>query len=172
MTAETEAATSGIESTALFVFAKPPRSPLSKTRLAALVGAEHAAELASLRLAATTLDAASYGLPPTTRMTHQGEGDLGERMERVLRAGLDDCESVLLVGADCPGVGRPQFEAATRALITHDAYLAPTLDGGFYLVGVRRIAPDLFGGVTFSVASACAATAARFEALGLRVAHH
>lgn len=91
-------------------------------------------------------------------------------MERVLRAGLDDCESVLLVGADCPGVGRPQFEAATRALITHDAYLAPTLDGGFYLVGVRRIAPDLFGGVTFSVASACAATAARFEALGLRVA--
>lgn len=81
----------------------------------------------------------------------QGGGDLGQRMARVLRAAMPG--PVCVVGADIPGVGRPQVARAFAALGAHDAVFGPACDGGYWLIGlkrVRRAPPGLFAGVRWS----------------------
>lgn len=171
----------------IYVFAKPPRAGVSKTRLAVSVGAEMAATYASAFLhdvwdvaarvpsahavlAVTENDTEAYGLGDTVETVPQGEGDLGARMARVLALGLSRGDKAIIVGSDCPGVGVESFTRVLAALDTHDAFLAPTDDGGFYLVGVRRCPDGIFDGVPWSVATTFVKTRARMEALGLRVA--
>lgn len=81
----------------------------------------------------------------------QGRGDLGARMARLLR-----CLSpgpVCIVGADIPALGKPHVARAFAALGDHDAVFGPAVDGGFWLVGMKRVAAPpatLFRGVRWS----------------------
>lgn len=171
----------------IYVFAKPPRAGVAKTRLAVSVGPEMAATYAraflhdvwdvvarvpsaDAVLAVTANDREAYGLGDDIETVLQGEGDLGVRMARVLALGLSRGDKAIIVGSDCPGVGEETFTRVRDALETHDAFLAPTDDGGFYLVGVRRCPEGIFDGVPWSVATTFVKTRARMEALGLRVA--
>ena len=54
-------------------------------------------------LATTTLDGAPFDLGEDVEIWLQGDGDLGERMERVLARGVDEAGVALLIGADVPG---------------------------------------------------------------------
>ena len=90
----------------------------------------------------------------------QGGGDLGQRMDRALRA----CPPgpVVLVGADIPALGARQVDAAFRLLGTRDVVFGPAEDGGFWLVGARlpgRL-PPLFERVRWSSPHALADTLA------------
>lgn len=171
--------------TTIFVFAKPPRRGASKTRLAASLGDEAAVLLAAaffgdvwaaartlpgarVVLAATDSDPEAYGLPRDTPLVSQGDGDLGERMERVLASGLAKTPYAILVGSDCPGVSLRSFAHGRAALGHHDACLAPTRDGGFYSIAMRRIEARVFEGIPWSTRDAYAATRARLEARGFR----
>ncbi|GAB4295245.1 MAG: hypothetical protein Kow0058_12880 [Roseovarius sp.] len=81
----------------------------------------------------------------------QGEGDLGARMGRLLRALPPG--PVCIIGADVPGIGKPQVARAFAALGTHEAVFGPALDGGYWLVGLKRVAAvpaTLFAGVRWS----------------------
>lgn len=81
----------------------------------------------------------------------QGPGDLGERMGRLLR-GLPP-GPVAIVGGDIPGLGKPHIARAFAALGDHEAVFGPAPDGGYWLVGMKRIAPPpatLFKGVRWS----------------------
>ena len=84
----------------------------------------------------------------------QGDGDLGQRMERALEeAFAEGASSVVVIGADCPGLTARHLDAAFRALDDNDAVLGPAVDGGYYLVGVRRFLPDLFRNIPWSTES-------------------
>ncbi|MGB0748574.1 MAG: TIGR04282 family arsenosugar biosynthesis glycosyltransferase [Magnetospiraceae bacterium] len=95
-------------------------------------------------------------LPPAWRqgwrILPQGGGGLGARMlrpARVLSPG-----PVVVVGSDIPGITATHIARAFTALGAHDLVFGPALDGGFWLVGLRR-RPRLlnpFGGVTWSQA--------------------
>ncbi|MEM6482327.1 MAG: TIGR04282 family arsenosugar biosynthesis glycosyltransferase [Pseudomonadota bacterium] len=68
----------------------------------------------------------------------QGRGDLGQRMARIMR-GLPP-GPVCIIGGDIPGITRAHLARAFSALGRHDAVFGPAPDGGFWLVGLKRVA--------------------------------
>jgi uncharacterized protein len=167
-----------------YVFAKAPVAGRVKTRLQPAVGAEGAARLSAALLEDTlealvatgcTAPALAVDAPEAFRgrglpVVAQGEGDLGERLERVLSRALEQTPAVLAVGSDSPGYPAPLILQACAALQRADAVLGPADDGGFTLLGLRRCPPGLLWGLPWSRPDTLRATEARFRAAGLSVA--
>jgi hypothetical protein len=173
--------------TRIVIFAKAPVPGRVKTRLIPALGAEGAAALAAEMLDRTVEEALASGLPvelcgePDAKAWHearaglaltaQGDGGLGERLARTAERVLAE-EKILLIGADCPELDRIRLQAAAEALDDHDVVIHPAQDGGYALLGLRRIARSIFEGIDWSTSVVAAQTVARIEALGwsLRVA--
>jgi rSAM/selenodomain-associated transferase 1 len=139
----------------LVVFLRAPRLGRVKSRLAAGIGAVAALGFyrrTSARLLreltrdrrwrvhlALTPDGAARGKRPwpVAALRHaQGGGDLGRRMARVF-ATLPPGPAVI-IGADIPAITPAHVAVAFRALGRSDAVFGPALDGGYWLVGLRR----------------------------------
>jgi glycosyltransferase A (GT-A) superfamily protein (DUF2064 family) len=73
-----------------------------------------------------------------------------------------------LIGTDCPLLDPVRLGLAATLLATHEAVLGPAEDGGYVLVGARRLLP--FDGVRWSSSHAFADTAAAFTRAGIRFA--
>ena len=67
----------------------------------------------------------------------QGGGSLGDRMQRLF-ADLPP-GPVIIVGGDIPAIGPANIARAFRLLGANDAVFGPATDGGFWLVGLKRI---------------------------------
>jgi len=81
----------------------------------------------------------------------QGPGGLGQRMIGVFD-GMPK-GPVAIIGADIPDIQKADIVAAFKALGDHDAVFGPATDGGFWLVGLKRIRPrppKMFSGVRWS----------------------
>lgn len=172
------------------IFAKPPVPGRVKTRLVPVIGEEGAAALARAfivdsyervrsitwaRLVVATTDPAGMEgiLPDDQELWPQGEGDLGDRMERVLRRALDDGAGyAMIVGTDLPGLPMYNLEQARDALLSGtDAVLGPALDGGFYLIGLSCPPPrGLLADLPWSRTDTLAHTKSRLEDAGLSLA--
>jgi rSAM/selenodomain-associated transferase 1 len=166
------------------VFAKPPRPGEAKTRLAATIGEVSAAELAraflqdtfalvsSLTWARTVIATTDgtpedLGLPGRPSIWFQGDGDLGERLERILRRALAEADVAIAIGADTPGLPERLLVEAARALANADAVLGPSEDGGFYLLGLKECPEGLLAGLPWSERTTSAATLSRLLGRGL-----
>lgn len=170
----------------LVIMAKAPRAGAVKTRLARDVGPVRAAafQRATMghlvrRLAPDprwrTLLAvdpdpsvANSDWPPGIARFGQGGGDLGRRMQRIMKR-LPPGPAVI-VGTDIPALAASHVARAFRLLGRHDAVLGPADDGGYWLVGLKRTPKVLspFGGVRWSTRHALADTRANLA--GWRVA--
>ncbi len=166
------------------VFVKPPNAGEVKTRLIPVLGAKQAAHLAEAffrdtwntvsRLEwARTVAATTGPLPPSLRALtgpawRQGDGDLGARLERVMRRALRHAPFAIALGADSPGIPAALIEAARSELRLHDAVLGPCADGGFYLLGLRRCPRGLMARLPWSGHHTFAQTLARLRARGLQ----
>lgn len=171
----------------LLILAKAPRSGQVKTRLIPPLTPAEAADLqrhllletlerlARSRLAPvelwcspdTDLDpfpmlAAEFGV----RLHRQEDGDLGERMLRAAEQGLAASDSVVLVGADCPGLDADYAARALGALGHRDAVIGPAEDGGYVLLGLKRAEPALFAGIPWGTDRVLAVTRQRMATLG------
>ncbi|MCB9667885.1 MAG: DUF2064 domain-containing protein [Alphaproteobacteria bacterium] len=166
----------------VFVFAKPPRPGVSKTRLAAGVGEEAAARLAAAFLVDTVRAVVANGYRATIATTEvdadfgvdvprvpQGGGTLGDRLERVLAAGLRDAEVVVALGADSPGMPAAALEAAVRAARSGGVGLVPAEDGGFTALATSVVPPGVFDDLPWSSPDTLEATQASLVARGLFV---
>jgi len=151
----------------LVVMAKEPRAGAVKTRLARHIGTARAMSFARTgfttlmrrlhrprrwnTVVAITPDAAT-GSPvwETYARMPQGSGDLGARMERIFA--VMPPGPVVIVGTDIPGIAPCHVARAFAALGSHDAVFGPAVDGGYWLVGLRRIPRPLqiFNGVRWS----------------------
>ncbi|MGH1463910.1 MAG: TIGR04282 family arsenosugar biosynthesis glycosyltransferase [Cognatishimia sp.] len=99
----------------------------------------------------------------------QGGGDLGDRMARIFRSAAPG--PVCIIGADIPGINQQQIDNAFQVLGSYDAVYGPAPDGGYWLVGMKRIgaiSPQLFKGVRWSSEHALADSMLTMP--GLRVA--
>lgn len=143
----------------LVVMVKAPQAGRVKTRLAADIGTIEALrsyrvllEHTVRRLAsdprwvswlAVTPDTAAPRLAAWARgvapvfVTCQGPGGLGTRMQRLMDRLPQG--SVVIVGSDIPGIGRHDIAAAFRALKVSESVFGPAADGGYWLVGQRRM---------------------------------
>ena len=174
----------------LIVFVKCPRAGEVKTRLAAEIGAEAAAELyralAEAEIEATRPIGGEYArvfffapadaradmeawLPGETWLPQEG-ADLGARMANAFAAAFArGAERVGIIGSDVPWLSRDTVLAAFRALDDGDVLLGPAHDGGYCLLALKAPRPRLFDGIAWSTSSVLAATLARAAALGLSV---
>lgn len=95
------------------------------------------------------------------RLVDQGAGGLGARMARVLKPFCR--EGALLIGTDTPSLP-PRLLARGAALLRRaPVMIAPSLDGGYYAVGVRGTMPDIFRGVAWGRARVLDETMARLR---------
>ncbi len=84
----------------------------------------------------------------------QGEGDLGLRMARsLLQAFQSGAEKAIIIGTDCPGLNPEILATAFDKLRTFDLVLGPALDGGYYLIGLRQLIPELFANIEWGTAN-------------------
>ena len=170
----------------LIVFARAPEPGRVKTRLAPVLGDKGAARLHTLLVERTLRTATLAGFDEVhlccapqsggkffsamkkcfgVRLSSQGRGGLGERMQRALRRH----PGAVLIGSDCPSLRPADLRAAARALRSgQDAVFCPAEDGGYALIGARRSVSTLFDGVKWGSAKVMAQTRARLRRLGWR----
>jgi rSAM/selenodomain-associated transferase 1 len=151
---------------ALIVFCREPLPHLAKTRLIGRLTPADAASLAdafivdaigkavSVRpsrvvIAASAPDGADgskYFQRIARRfdaeLVDQGRGSLGDRMARALAPFMSS--GALLIGTDTPSLPLVLLEKSIRALRRNRVVIAPSLDGGYYAVGVRGAMPPIF----------------------------
>ena len=165
------------------IFAEPPIAAAVTTQLVPELGAERAAELAEAFLedtvamvrtlswaeciiAATEAFERSYFKPEEVWL--QSEGDMGERLEKVLRLALKRKPIVLAIGADSPGLPGAYLQSARDALQRADAVLGPSADGGFYLIGLKDCPVGMLEGIQWSHSTTLAATTHKLEQFGMK----
>ena len=107
---------------------------------------------------------------PSCRFVAQhGEG-WDVRQANILRWGHEQGYArTILVGSDSPQLPRAIVHDAFAALAEHDVALGRTLDGGYYLIGMRGF-HDVLTGVPMSTVTAADALASRAEERGLSLA--
>lgn len=172
------------------VFAREPEIGEVKTRLAAQIGAEAALRLylAMLRRVVETVEqsalaefhlwaASDPGHEEFTALCNvqdlrlqQGE-DLGSRMHNAGAAELaeDGVEFMLIVGSDCPALTPAYLEQALDALSAGvEVVLGPSRDGGYVLIGLRRVSPELFSEIKWGEPDVLERTLERAREAGLR----
>lgn len=166
---------------ALLVIAKAPLAGRVKTRLCPPCTPTQAAAIAEAALRDTLAAAAATpvkrrvvvldGDPPSwlpdgfELETQRGEG-LAER----LAAAFEPCGGpAFLVAMDTPQVTPALLTDAVRRLTGGgaDAVLGPTPDGGYWGIGLRRPAPEVFAGVPMSSPGTLAAQTVRLAEAGL-----
>ena len=78
----------------------------------------------------------------------QGDGDLGSRMARSLYDSFQgQAKQVVIIGTDCPGLNSHILAQAFEQIYTVDLVLGPAIDGGYYLIALRRFIPELFANI-------------------------
>ena len=92
------------------------------------------------------------GLAPHGFLLRAQEGkDLGERLisffDWYLAHGI---ERAVVIGSDSPTLPGGLIEEALEALYDVPAVLGPCYDGGYYLIGLSRPAPEAFQGIEWS----------------------
>ncbi|GAB2782314.1 TIGR04282 family arsenosugar biosynthesis glycosyltransferase [Hymenobacter latericoloratus] len=98
----------------------------------------------------------------------QPPGDLGQKMQAAFAQSFArGAAAVVIIGTDCPGLTTAHLTAAFRALETHDVVLGPATDGGYYLLGMKQLWPDLFQNKAWSTETVRAATEADVQRLKL-----
>lgn len=151
-----------LESVALILFVKDPVPGQVKTRLAKAIGDQKACEVyrtllkntldISLPLACPKFvyyaDAVNeddqWNVPGYIKKLQEGE-NLGERMYNAFKdlfyLGF---EKVIIIGSDCYDLSTEIIQEGFSQLHTKKVVIGPALDGGYYLLGMSVLIPELF----------------------------
>lgn len=150
------------DSTALIIFVRNPVHGKVKTRLAKDIGDSKALEIYNLLL--------QHTFEITKRLACQkfvfyadeiaqndlwsgGDfekrlqtgNDLGERMQNAMNElFLEGFSQVIIIGSDCFELNANILEEAISQLKQKDTVLGPAQDGGYYLLGLKTLIPELF----------------------------
>jgi uncharacterized protein len=177
-----------LRSITLIVFCREPLAGHTKTRLIARLGAANAAELsgafivdalAKCRALAPRRIVIAGSAPAGAEnsdylrriarrfgadLVDQGGGSLGARMARSLEPYRTD--GAVLFGTDTPSLPPHLLSRSVALLQRGTVVIAPSLDGGYYLVGVRGPMPDIFRAIAWGRSNVLSETVARLRRQG------
>jgi uncharacterized protein len=146
----------------LIILSKNPEAGMVKTRLATSIGDEKALEIYEIlrqhtarvaeKVHAKRVVFYSRFIPSSDLFFNdnfsarlQNGNDLGERMLHAIKSGFESgFHHVVLIGTDCYELNPVILEDAFSILERADAVIGPAKDGGFYLIGMKRVIPELF----------------------------
>lgn len=143
----------------ILLFTKYPQPGKSKTRMIPNLGEKGAADLQRKMTEMIAAKALAYTKEHSCRLEiffhggtstlmrqwlgssysfrRQPEGELGAKMAAAICQYLVRYRSILLIGADCPGIDSAVFRSGFSALQANDIVLGPAFDGGYYLIGIQ-----------------------------------
>lgn len=147
---------------ALIIFVRKPEKGKVKTRLAATVGAEKALDIYIHLLTHTHAITSEVNADKfvfyadkieqddlwndgdfTKKL--QGNYDLGGKMKDafsiLFKMGF---EKVVIIGSDCLELSTSIIEQAFELLNEKEVVIGPASDGGYYLLGMKKLFPNLF----------------------------
>ncbi|MBO2543993.1 TIGR04282 family arsenosugar biosynthesis glycosyltransferase [Salegentibacter sp. BDJ18] len=79
-----------------------------------------------------------------TKKLQQGEG-LGERMKNAFEEGFKNgYQNIIIIGSDLYDLQREDLEKAFQLLQEKHAVIGPATDGGYYLLGMNQLLPEVF----------------------------
>ena len=157
-----------------------------KSRLAKTLGKKHAAAVYKV-MAEHTVQTMSMGdhalalycFPDTCHAffehcsskynvpLYRQEGNhLGDRMFNAMETHLKGGHPVVLIGSDCPELGIDYVNEAFHMLAAgNDIVLGTARDGGYALIGAKRIDQSIFEGIPWSTDRVLEQTLSRIKAL-------
>ncbi len=100
----------------------------------------------------------------------QVSADLGQRMYRAACHCFDlGAGRVVILGTDVPSLPPRHIDRAFELLARKEIVLGPSVDGGYYLVGLSRPVREIFDNISWSTEHVFAQTLERAEAVDLTV---
>jgi rSAM/selenodomain-associated transferase 1 len=173
----------------VIVFAREPIPGQTKTRLISAIGNNNAAALADAfnrdtlakakKLAPAELVIAGRASGGAKRSRYfktlahefgawiieQGAGHLGARMAAAMRP-FTNAGGAMLMGTDTPSLPVKLLVKSADLFESNPLVIAPTLDGGYYLVAMRGKLPDIFKPMGWGGAEVLATTLKRLRDAG------
>jgi rSAM/selenodomain-associated transferase 1 len=151
-----------LSSTALVIFVRNPVLGQVKTRLAKDIGDERACAI-YLQLLEHTLkitrslsfrkfiyyadevsDYDLWSVPGYTKRMQSGT-NLGERMLNSFKELFEQgFTRIVIIGSDCLQLQAENLQEAVTLLESNTAVIGPASDGGYYLLGLTKLYPELF----------------------------
>lgn len=89
----------------------------------------------------------------SVRLENQQGANLGERMANALSNALKNHAKVVIIGTDCPGINKEYIQKAFDALNEVDVVIGPASDGGYVLLGLKKISEALFRNISWGTDS-------------------
>ena len=152
----------------LIIFTKNPELGKVKTRLAQKIGDKAALEIYKFLLAHTF--SITRDLPVTKRVYYsdvipdediwdrnifqkklQRGIDLGERMNNAFAEGFNDgFKRIIIIGSDLYDLSSEDILSAFSLFRNYDFTLGPAQDGGYYLLGMKKLKPEVFRNKSWS----------------------
>jgi len=177
---------SATDSRAIVMYARPPVEGRVKTRLQPGLSPAQALSLYEAMLSdgieRMTAFAAGSAVPfvsfsgechaagelarllGTVRVEYQLGEDLGARMAHTVETRLrEGFRQVVLLGSDSPNLPLDYLDQAFEALMAVDLVIGPAEDGGYYLLGARRLHRRLFQQVPWGTAGVLSVTRERIK---------
>lgn len=172
---------------ALIIFIKNPELGKVKTRLAETVGDEKALEIykallkhtkdIALQLNADRMLYYSEDVPEEEDMWPDDDfqkyiqyGEvLGERMYYAFEDALAVHDKAIIIGSDCASLTPEIVAEAFDALDRFNFVIGPATDGGYYLLGMKKLQIEMFQQMPWSTDQVLPETLARINALGKTV---
>jgi len=98
----------------------------------------------------------------------QSGDDVGERMDNALKELFDlGAEKAIVVGSDIPCLHKGIIEQAFHELDRRDVIIGPAMDGGYYLIGMKCLHPEIFQNITWGTEKVFKETVTIIEKMGL-----
>ena len=179
----------------LIIFTRYPEPGVTKTRMIPALGTKGAADLqremtehlianvaalearrfwtVEIRFDGGSQERMRSWLGPAFTYTRQGEGNIGQRMQKALGDGFQNgSTAVVIIGSDIPEITRVIIEGAFEALKHNKLVLGPAGDGGYYLIGLHKAAEnlafaELFKSISWGTHQVLSQTIAAADRLGI-----
>jgi rSAM/selenodomain-associated transferase 1 len=169
----------------VMVFTKAPVPGSTKTRLIPALGPQGAARLhkrliqrtlstvgqiegldVELWCTPSTLDPflISCGRRDDIPLIDQCGDDLGTRMHNAFKDALRRAPWAILIGTDVPALEKTDITRAILELQSGtDVVIGPAVDGGYYLLGLRKSSSELFNDIPWGTSQVHATTLSRLQ---------
>jgi len=104
---------------------------------------------------------------PELEITLQASGDLGDRMYHALAIAFQKgAQKAIVIGSDLPSMNWELLEQAFERLEEKTVVIGPSLDGGYYLIGMQAPGIDVFKDISWSSDRVLNQTLERIQEIG------
>ena len=169
----------------LLIFAKNPEAGKVKTRLAATIGNDAALYVYKQLVEHTVSvmnclpvdkivfysdfvsDEDAWNTEHYSKQLQNGI-NLGERMNNAFASAFKDgYDRVVIIGTDCPELNAEIIMNAFICLDKYDVVIGPAEDGGYYLLGLKKLCSEVFENIRWSSSTVFVDTTRKCAALQL-----